>query len=54
MCSARSILAILFFLSSLGGAIPAFGFEDGSLMTTQARTSPAFQSNQTCKVLGLK
>jgi hypothetical protein len=52
MYPARSILAILFFLSSLGGANPAFGFEDGSSMTTQARTSPAFQSNQTSNVLG--
>jgi hypothetical protein len=52
MCPARSIPAVLFFLSSLGGANPAFGFEDGSSMTTQARTSPALQSSQASNLLG--
>jgi hypothetical protein len=39
MSSAKSILAILFFFGSLGGVTPSFGFEDGSSVTTQARTS---------------
>ena len=52
MYSARSILVILFFLSSLSEADPGFGFEDGSSITTQARTSPALQSSQASNVLG--
>src|SRR5439155_18466744 len=51
MYSARSILVILFFLSSLSEADPGLGFEDGSSITTQARTSPALQSSQASNVL---
>ena len=50
MSSARSILGILFFLSSLG-ANPGLAFEDGSSMTTEATTLPAFQSSQASNVL---
>jgi hypothetical protein len=46
MCPARSILAVLFFLSSLGGANPGFAFDDSPSMATKAENSPAFQSLQ--------
>ena len=51
MYSARSILGILFFLSSLG-ANPGLAFEGGSSMTTEATTLPALQSSQASNVLG--
>ena len=49
MSSARSILGILFFLSSLG-ANPGLAFEGGSSMTTDA-TTLALQSSQASNVL---
>jgi hypothetical protein len=52
MCAARSILAFLFFLSSLGGANPGFAFENGPSMATKAGNSAALQSTQTSNVLG--
>jgi hypothetical protein len=52
MCPARSILAVFFLLSSLGGANPGFAFEDDSFMATKAENSPAFQSSQASNVLG--
>ena len=53
MCAARSILAFLFFFSSLGGANRGFAFENGPPMATKAGNSPAaLQSNQTSNVLG--
>ena len=53
MCAARSILAFLFFLSSLGGANRSFAFENGPPMATKAGNSPAaLQSSQASNVLG--
>src|SRR5262245_3762377 len=52
MCPARSIPAVLFLLSSLGGAKAGFAFEDDSFMATKAENSPEFQSSQASNVLG--
>ena len=53
MCAARSILAFLFFFSSLGGANRGFAFENGPPMATKAGNSPAaLQSSQASNVLG--
>jgi hypothetical protein len=52
MSPTRLILAVLIFLSSLGGAIPGFAFDDSPSMATQTRNSPAFQSSPGNNVLG--
>src|SRR6266850_6409834 len=52
MCATRSILAFLFFLSSLGGVNRSFAFENGPPMATNAGDSPASQSSQASNVLG--
>ena len=51
MYPARSILAVLFFLSSLGGAKAAFASEDSSPMAMETEASPAFQSSPESNVL---
>src|SRR5258705_1612907 len=52
MCATRSILAFLFFLSSLGGVNRSFAFENGPPMATNAGDSPASQSSEASNVLG--
>ena len=51
MCAARSILAFLFFLSSLGGVNRSFAFENGPPMATNAWDSPASQASEASNVL---
>jgi hypothetical protein len=51
MYPARSILAALYFLSSLGGAKAAFASEDSSPMAMETEASPAFQSSPESNVL---
>ena len=50
MYLAISILAVLFFFSSLGAAKAVFSSEDSSSMVMKTETSPAFQSSH--NVLG--
>ena len=52
MYSARLILGLLLFLSTLAGAKPGFSFEDSQSMVPKARNSPAFQSREASNVLG--
>jgi hypothetical protein len=52
MYSARLILGLLLFLSTLAGAKPGFSFEDSPSMVPKARNSPAFQSSEASNVLG--
>ena len=44
MYLARSILAVLFFFSSVGAVKSVFASEDSSSMAMKTETSPAFQS----------
>ena len=52
MYLARSILAVLFFFSSVGAVKAVFASEDSSSMVMKTETSPAFQSSQVSNVLG--
>jgi hypothetical protein len=52
MYLARSILAVLFFFSSVGAVKAVFASEDSSSMAMKTKTSPAFQSSQASNVLG--
>jgi hypothetical protein len=51
MYRARSILAVLFFFSSLGGTKAAFASEDSSSMAMKTETSLGFESSQESNVL---
>ena len=51
MYLARSILAVLFFFSSVGAVKAVFASEDSSSMAMKTETSPAFQSSQASNVL---
>ena len=51
MYLARSILAVLFFFSSVGAVKAVFASEDSSSMVMKTETSPAFQSSQASNVL---
>ena len=51
MYLARSILAVLFFFSSLGAVKAVFASEDSSSVVMKTETSPAFQSSQASNVL---
>jgi hypothetical protein len=53
MYSARLILGLLLFLSTLAGAKPGFALEDSPSMAPKAGNSPALQTSQTSNVLGL-
>jgi len=52
MYSARSILAFVLFLSSLGAANRGFAVEDDPSTATKARNSRALQSSEASNVLG--
>ena len=52
MYLARSILAVLFFFSSVGAVKTVFASEDSSSVAMKAEDSPAFQSSQASNVLG--
>jgi hypothetical protein len=51
MYLARSILAVLFFFSSVGAVKAVFSSEDSSSMAMKTETSPAFQSSQASNML---